>query len=60
MFNKKLHARKVLKNEKNFTKIEETYFTADKMRVNCFKHLEEYFEDNMDIPYKTKRYIRKL
>jgi hypothetical protein len=30
------------------------------MRINYFKHFEEDFKDDMEIPYKTKRYIKKL
>ena len=61
MYNRVLHQKKV-KDAANLTKSEETYFTLDKMRNNYQKHFQEdeKFEDSMAIPYKTKRYIRKL
>ena len=57
LFNSRLHSKKI---DSDLTKAEETYFAMDKMRIDCFKHYKEDFKDEMDIPYKTKRYIKKL
>lgn len=61
MYSKRLHEKKV-KDATALTKSEETYFTLDKMRVNFSKHFKEdsEYDDAMAIPYKTRRYIRKL
>jgi hypothetical protein len=68
MHNRDLHLRfykcnkENIDKEKEFNKKELTYFTPCKMRVNSLKHYEEdeKFENKMDIPYKTKRYVKKL
>jgi len=46
MFNNRLHERKILKKEKEFSKTEETYFTLDKMRINYTKHFKEDLGDS--------------
>jgi len=50
------------KKEEVFDKSDLNYFTECKMRVNCLKHFEEdgNFEDVVDPPFKTKRYIKKI
>jgi len=40
---------------------EKFYFTADKKRINFFKHYsEEEFNDTIDVPYKSARYAKKI
>lgn len=60
LINKRLHNKK--KNGETVTPSEEKYFTQCKMRINCDKHFKEDDEEVKidEVPYKTKRYIRKL
>ena len=50
------------KSREELTKAEEKYFTPCKTRINFERHFKEdaIEEIKEDVPYKTKRYIRKL
>ena len=45
----------------DLTENEKNYFTQDKKRINFLKHFqEEPFQDEIHLPYKSARYVRKV
>ena len=40
---------------------EKFYFTAEKRRINFFKHFgKESYTDTIEVPYKAARYAKKV